>query len=264
MRELPSPGPPDECPRCERTGVGLYIITGTGDDHRHLCGDCLATVARIELPQHDRRTCDPRVEPGNCAEAALWEAAGGTEKEAALEHGLAAVNELQVRIDRAREDAAHQLVQLATARAGAYADIYPEGAGMVAAYDDLIEELEDELLPAVVEQLRTREDTLDALGRQIRRLQAQLADRPAVNTGRTATRDEVFAVRRVLRALAEHHGLTAPRVDAHGAVIVTMSAAEPGYGALRRFAAAVSEVMGVWVTVVADDAPGAATDTSPL
>ncbi|MGY1709870.1 hypothetical protein ACI8AC_10205 [Geodermatophilus sp. SYSU D00758] len=181
-----------------------------------------------------------------------------------LEHGLAAVHELQVRIDRARADAARQLLQLATARAGAYADMYPEGAGMVAASDDLMQELEDELLPAAVEQLRAQENAVDALGRRLRRLQARLADRPAVAVERTATRDEVLAARRVLRPLAEYHGLTRPRVDAAGAVIVTVPAGEPGHGTLRRFAAAAAEVVGVWVTVVADDAPAAATDTTSL
>lgn len=177
MRELPSPGIPDECPRFQRSDVGLYVITGTGDDHRHLCPDCLSTVARIELPRHDRRTHDPRADPANCAEAALHEAASGTDKEAALEHGLAAVNELARRVDAALADTALKIAEIATARAGAYADMYPEGAGMVAAYDDLIDELKEELIPAELEQLRANENTLDALGRQIHQLQTQLAKR---------------------------------------------------------------------------------------
>jgi hypothetical protein len=177
MRELPSPGTPDECPRCQRKDVGLYVVTGAGDDHRHLCPDCLSTVARLELPRHDRRIHDPRADPANCAEAVLHEAASGTDREAALEHGLAAVNELARRVDAALADAALKIAEIATARAGAYADMYPEGAGMVAAYDDLIEELKEELIPAGLEQLRANENTLDALGRQIRQLQTQLAKR---------------------------------------------------------------------------------------
>lgn len=55
--------------------------------------------------------------------------------------------------------------------------MYPDGAGMVAAYDDLIEELKEELAPAELEQLNANENTLDALGRQIGELQAQLAKR---------------------------------------------------------------------------------------
>jgi hypothetical protein len=70
-----------------------------------------------------------------------------------------------------------KIAEIATARAGAYADMCPEGAGMVAAYDDLIDELGEELVPAELEQLRANENTLDALGRQIHQLQTQLARR---------------------------------------------------------------------------------------
>lgn len=73
---------------------------------------------------------------------------------------------------------------------------------------------------------------------------------------RTATRDEVLAARQQLRRLAAEHRLTRPGVDAAGAVVVTMPADDLGYGALKRFAAAASEVVGSWVNVVAADAPG--------
>ncbi|SFU08018.1 hypothetical protein SAMN05660657_05470 [Geodermatophilus amargosae] len=97
MRELPLPGVPEECPRCGRTDSGLLIISGAGHDHAHLCPACLATVARAELaqPPHGLYDHDPRTpDPAGCAEAALWHAVGGTDPDAALTHGLAALDEL--------------------------------------------------------------------------------------------------------------------------------------------------------------------------
>jgi hypothetical protein len=77
-----------------------------------------------------------------------------------------------------------------------------------------------------------------------------------VATGdRTATRDEVLAQRRALRALAARHNLGDPRVDATGTIVVHSDAA--GYGPLRRYAAAASKLVGVWVNVITDDAPAA-------
>ncbi len=81
---------------------------------------------------------------------------------------------------------------------------------------------------------------------------------------RTATRDAVLAARQRLRRLAAEHGLTRPRVDAAGAVVVTLPADDPGYGALKRFAGAALEVVGSWVNVVAADAAAAPVHTTPL
>jgi hypothetical protein len=69
-------------------------------------------------------------------------------------------------------------------------------------------------------------------------------------------------VRRAGRTHSLDHGLSHPRVDARGAVLVTMLAEDPGLGALRRFAAATTAFVNRWVNVVADDAAGAAADTS--
>ena len=83
--------------------------------------------------------------------------------------------------------------------------------------------------------------------------------------GRTAARSEVLAAREELRRLAEAHGLRNPRVDQLGAVIVTPPADDPGYGTLKRFAAAAAESVGSWINVVASDAsPVASTDSTPL
>jgi hypothetical protein len=80
----------------------------------------------------------------------------------------------------------------------------------------------------------------------------------------TASRDQVLAARERLRRLAADHRISRPRVDAIGTVVVTMPADDPGYRSLTHFAADAAEVVGVWVNVVADDAPAAATDTTPL
>ncbi|MGY1833106.1 hypothetical protein ACI8AA_22050 [Geodermatophilus sp. SYSU D01180] len=81
---------------------------------------------------------------------------------------------------------------------------------------------------------------------------------------RTATRDEVLAARQRLHRLAVEHGLTQPRVDAAGVVIVTPPVDDPGYGTLKRYVSAAAAVVGCWVNVVADDAPAAARATTPL
>ncbi|MCZ2826007.1 MULTISPECIES: DUF2442 domain-containing protein [unclassified Modestobacter] len=80
----------------------------------------------------------------------------------------------------------------------------------------------------------------------------------------TASRDEVLAARDRLRRLAADHRISRPRVDVIGTVVVTLPADDPGYRSLTHFAAAAAEVVGGWVNVVADDAPAAATDTTPL
>ncbi|MGH9065956.1 MAG: hypothetical protein ACRD0J_00290, partial [Acidimicrobiales bacterium] len=67
--------------------------------------------------------------------------------------------------------------------------------------------------------------------------------------------DEVVAAREPLRRLAASESLTGARVDPAGTVIVHSEA--PGYGPLRRFAAAASGVVGVWVNVITDDVPAA-------
>ncbi len=81
---------------------------------------------------------------------------------------------------------------------------------------------------------------------------------------RTATRDEVLTARQRLHRLAVENGLTQPRVDAAGAVVVTPPVDDPSYGALKRYASAAAAVVGCRVNVVAEDAPAAAVDTTPL
>ena len=77
-------------------------------------------------------------------------------------------------------------------------------------------------------------------------------DQRLPGAGRTATRSEVLAARD-------------PRGDQLGAVIVTPPADDPGYGTLKRFAAAAAESVGTWVNVVVSDAsPVASTDSTPL
>lgn len=79
---------------------------------------------------------------------------------------------------------------------------------------------------------------------------------------RSATLEEVLAARRVLRELATGHGLTRPRVDASGTVVVHSDA--PGYGPLHRYATEAARSVGIWVNVITDDAPAAQVDTEPL
>ncbi|MGH9057623.1 MAG: hypothetical protein ACRDYY_17450 [Acidimicrobiales bacterium] len=79
---------------------------------------------------------------------------------------------------------------------------------------------------------------------------------------RSATRAEVLAARKVLRQLARRHGLSDPRVDVAGTVIVHSS--DPGYAALMRYADAAAKTVGAWVNVISDDAPAAQVDTEEL
>lgn len=79
---------------------------------------------------------------------------------------------------------------------------------------------------------------------------------------RSATRAEVLAARSALRQLAGPYGLSRPRVDITGTVIVHSS--DPGYAALMRFADAAAKTIGVWVNVITDDAPAAQVDTDEL
>jgi hypothetical protein len=81
-------------------------------------------------------------------------------------------------------------------------------------------------------------------------------------TDRSATRDEVLAVRRQLRELAEVEGLTEVRVGPDGTVVVHCEA--PGYGPMRRFATAATDVVGVWVNTVTDDVAAARVITEAL
>ncbi|GAB3324728.1 hypothetical protein GCM10027451_49250 [Geodermatophilus aquaeductus] len=85
------------------------MVTGAGDDHVDLCGDCLASVTSIASPQRDSCTHDPRPDAGKCAEAALWKAVGGTDRQARSSMALAAVVELNRRIDDACADVAAEL-----------------------------------------------------------------------------------------------------------------------------------------------------------
>lgn len=79
---------------------------------------------------------------------------------------------------------------------------------------------------------------------------------------RSATRDEVVAARKALRQLAKRHGLTRPRVDATGTVIVHSDA--PGYAAVMHYADAAARAVGAWVNVITDDAPAARVDAEAL
>lgn len=79
---------------------------------------------------------------------------------------------------------------------------------------------------------------------------------------RSATREEVLAARRSLRTLAARHGLTRPRVDGSGTVVVHSD--DPGYGPLRRYATEAARSLGVWVNVITDDASAAQVDTDAL
>ena len=90
------------------------------------------------------------------------------------------------------------------------------------------------------------------------------AHRVVTADGPTATREQVLAARTFLRRLAADHDLSDPRVDATGAVVVTMPDDEISYRPLRAFAAAAAQALGVWVNTVAADAPGAPTDVTSL
>jgi ABC-type sugar transport system substrate-binding protein len=83
-----------------------------------------------------------------------------------------------------------------------------------------------------------------------------------VTGDRSATRAEVLAARKVLRQLASQHGLSRPRVDVTGTVVVHSE--EPGYSAVRRYATAAAGQLGVWVNVITDDASAAQVDTETL
>lgn len=74
--------------------------------------------------------------------------------------------------------------------------------------------------------------------------------RPA-GQDRVATRDEVMAGRAVITTLARHHELLEPSVDADGVLYVR--AGRPGFGPLWRFASVLAQILGVWVTVKADE-----------
>jgi len=79
---------------------------------------------------------------------------------------------------------------------------------------------------------------------------------------RSATRSEVLAARKALRQLARRHGLSEPRVDAVGTVIVHSD--DPGYAPVMRFADAAAKTVGAWVSVITDDAGAAQVDTEAL
>ena len=81
-------------------------------------------------------------------------------------------------------------------------------------------------------------------------------------TDRTATRGEVLIARRRLRELADVEGLTEARVSLDGTVVVHCDA--PGYGPVRRFATAASDVVGVWVNTITDDVAAAQVATEAL
>jgi hypothetical protein len=79
---------------------------------------------------------------------------------------------------------------------------------------------------------------------------------------RSATRNEVLAARKILRQLAERQGLSDPRVDALGTVIVHSD--EPGYAPLMRYADAAAKAVGAWVNVITDDAAAAQVSAEAL
>ncbi|MCZ2818026.1 DUF2442 domain-containing protein [Modestobacter sp. VKM Ac-2984] len=107
-----------------------------------------------------------------------------------------------------------------------------------------------------------------ATGLDISPVELRRVGRPVTDVAppglRTATRDQVLAAGPRLLHLADMHGLTDPGVDELGDLVVTLTAGEAGYQALRTFAAAAADAVGAWVNVVAADAPGAATATTPL
>lgn len=97
-----------------------------------------------------------------------------------------------------------------------------------------------------------------------RREQRPAIPAPPVDRHVLATGDDVIAARRNLRILAERHGVTGPRVTPAGAVLVGIPD-DPGYAALKRFAAEAAHVVGARVNVAAEGAPWTvATDTTPL
>jgi ABC-type sugar transport system substrate-binding protein len=79
---------------------------------------------------------------------------------------------------------------------------------------------------------------------------------------RSATHTEVLAARKALRQLARRHGLSHPRVDAVGTVIVHSD--DPGYAAVMRYADAAAKAVGAWVNVITDDALAAQVDSEAL
>lgn len=87
-----------------------------------------------------------------------------------------------------------------------------------------------------------------------RRTMAGMAE--AVIADRKATlaevRDHADAVREEAGAL----GLEAPRVREDGTLVVHST--EAGYGAANRLSGALSGIVGVYVHVITDDVPGAA------
>jgi hypothetical protein len=72
---------------------------------------------------------------------------------------------------------------------------------------------------------------------------------------RKATAAEVTAHRQAIRDGAERLGLSDLRLRGDGTVVVHTT--EPGYRAVIRLSAAVSEVVGTYVHVITDDVPGA-------
>lgn len=79
---------------------------------------------------------------------------------------------------------------------------------------------------------------------------------------RSATQAEVLSARSTLRQLTGRYGLSRPRVDVTGTVIVHSD--DPGYAALMRYAEAAAKIIGVWVNIIIDDAPAAQVDTDEL
>lgn len=86
---------------------------------------------------------------------------------------------------------------------------------------------------------------------------------PPVNRHVLATRDQLLAVRRELRTLAEQHGLSCPRLTALGTVLVGIPDKSDD-GPLTRFAADAASSVQAWVNVVADHTPWAPTDTAAI
>lgn len=73
---------------------------------------------------------------------------------------------------------------------------------------------------------------------------------------RQATKDEVIAHAREIRAAASRFALTDVRVRSDGTVVVHSE--EAGYRAVLRLSGFATELVGTYVHVITDDVPGAA------
>lgn len=83
----------------------------------------------------------------------------------------------------------------------------------------------------------------------------------AVTADRKATKDEVRVHAADIRRLADELGLALPQVRDDGTLVIHPT--DRGYRSANRLSAAASGVVGAYVHVITDDAPGA-TSLNPL